>query len=458
MRRIGRHRRRKLNRIIVLSAFCLLFVITAGYAAFSTNISLHVKGNILEGTRVIQVWDENSKADFHSDYYKQNILTITFLNNNNVPENAVESWNVSEDKEKGTVKAWVVPNSSDSSKYDLYIGAKGKVIANEDSSNIFYDFRGVKEINFDNNYDTSNATNMTNLFRNCTSLTEIDLSSFDTSNVTNMYAMFCMWDSVLNLTPENKLEHIKFGHNFITDNVTNMRSMFAGLTELKELDLSNFNTKNVTTMYHMFTDCKNLVILDIGNFNTSKVTDMGGMFLGCRSLATLDVSSFDTSKVINMEDMFERCTSLTDLNLSNLDTSNVTNMGGMFNMWYGNENGECLNSNLKELDVSNFNTSKVRNMRDMFACSNVSEIKGLENFNTSNVTDMYHMFANSKNLTELNLCSFDTRKATKMEKMFGASPKLKKVYVGSNWITSQANTSDLFGGCSISSVTTGQCE
>ena len=457
MRRIGRHRRRKLNRIIVLSAFCLLFVITAGYAAFSTNISLHVKGNILEGTRVIQEWDENSQTDFHSDFYKQNIVSITFLNNNNVPENAVESWNVSEDKEKGTVKAWVVPNSSDSSKYDLYIGAKGKVIANEDSSNIFYDFRGVKEINFDNNYDTSNAIDMSRMFLNCTSLTELDLTSFDTSNVTSMYAMFCMWDSVLNLTPENKLEHIKFGHNFITDNVTNMRSMFAGLTELKELDLSNFNTKNVTTMYHMFTDCKNLVILDIGNFNTSKVIDMGGMFLGCRSLATLDVSSFDTSKVTNMEDMFERCTSLTDLNLSNLDTSNVTNMGGMFNMWYGNENGECLNSNLKELDVSNFNTSKVRNMRDMFACSNVSEIKGLENFNTSNVTDMYHMFANSKNLTELNLCSFDTRKATNMQRMFGASPKLRKVYVGPNWMTSQADASDLFGGCSISSVTTGQC-
>ena len=406
MRRIGRLRRRKLNRIIVLSAFCLLFVITAGYAAFSTNISLHVKGNILEGTRVIQKWDENSQTDFHSDFYKQNIVSITFLNNNNVPENAVESWNVSENKEKGTVKAWVVPSSEDTSKYDLYIGAKGKVIANENSGYVFYDFRGVKEINFDNNYDTSNATNMTNLFRNCTSLTEIDLTSFDTSNVTSMYAMFCMWDSVLNLMPENKLEHIKFGHNFITDNVTNMRDMFAGLTELKELDVSNFNTSNVTTMYHMFNSCS----------------------------------------------------SLTELNVSSFDTSNVTDMQGMFSMWYGNENGECLNSNLKELDVSNFNTAKVRNMRDMFACSNVSEIKGLENFNTSNVTDMYHMFANSKNLTELNLCSFDTRKATNMQRMFGASPKLRKVYVGPNWMTSQADASDLFGGCSISSVTTGQCE
>ena len=432
MRRIGRLRRRKLNRIIVLSAFCLLFVITAGYAAFSTNISLHVKGNILEGTRVIQKWDENSQTDFHSDFYKQNIVSITFLNNNNVPENAVESWNVSENKEKGTVKAWVVPSSEDTSKYDLYIGAKGKVIANENSGYVFYDFRGVKEINFDNNYDTSNAIDMSRMFLNCTSLTELDLTSFDTSNVTSMYAMFCMWDSVLNLMPENKLEHIKFGHNFITDNVTNMRDMFAGLTELKELDVSNFNTSNVTTMYHMFNSCS--------------------------SLTELNVSSFDTSNVTDMNAMFEDCAGLTELNIGSFDTSNVTDMQGMFSMWYGNENGECLNSNLKELDVSNFNTAKVRNMRDMFACSNVSEIKGLENFNTSNVTDMYHMFANSKNLTELNLCSFDTRKATNMQRMFGASPKLRKVYVGPNWMTSQADASDLFGGCSISSVTTGQCE
>ena len=431
MRRIRRHRKKKLNKIIVLSAFCLLFVITAGYAAFSTNISLHVKGNILEGTRVIQEWDENSQTDFHSDFYKQNIVSITFLNNNNVPENVVESWNVSEDKEKGNVKAWVVPNSSDSSKYDLYIGAKGKVIANEDSSKVFYNFRGVKEINFDNNYDTSNATNMAWMFRCCTNLKSIDLSSLDTSNVTDMSDLFSMWDSIQDNFAENKLEHIKFGNNFITDNVQNMRSMFAGLSELKELDVSDFNTSNVTTMYHMFTGCKGLETLDVSNFNTSKVTDM--------------------------EQMFDCCTSLTELDLSNFDTSNVTNMAAMFSMWYGNENGECLISNLKELDVSNFNTSKVTDMNNMFSCSNVPEIKGLENFDTNNVTTMYHMFAYSKNLTELNLCSFNTRKVTSMNWMFGASPKLQKIYVGPNWITTQANINAIFDGSGVSSVTTGQC-
>ena len=430
MRRIRRHRKKKLNKIIVLSAFCLLFVITAGYAAFSTNISLHVKGNILEGTRVIQVWDENSKADFHSDYYKQNILTITFLNNNNVPENAVESWNVSEDKEKGTVKAWVVPNSSDSSKYDLYIGAKGKVIANEDSSNIFYDFRGVKEINFDNNYDTSNAVDMSKMFLNCTNLQTLDLSSFDTSNVTSMYGMFCMWDTNINYFPTNNLLNITFGPNFNTSNVTDMQSMFAGLSELKELDVSNFNTSNVTTMYHMF--------------------------YGCQSLETLDVSNFDTSKVTNMENMFAQCKNLSELDVSNFDTSKVINMKNMFNMWDDKINA-CSNNNLKLLNLSNFDTSRVTDMSGMFSCSDVSEIKGLQNFNTNNVKNMGRMFFECKNITMLNLCSFNTSNVTYMLGMFYDTYSLKNIYVGSNWIITNADTRDMFAGSGVSSVTTGQC-
>ncbi len=430
MRRIGRHRRRKLNRIIVLSAFCLLFVITAGYAAFSTNISLHVKGNILEGTRVIQEWDKNSQTDFHSGFYKQNIVSITFLNNNNVPENAVESWNVSEDKEKGTVKAWVVPNLSDSSKYDLYIGAKGKVIANEDSSNIFYDFRGVKEINFDNNYDTSNATNMTNLFRNCTSLTEIDLSSFDTSNVTDMSAMFTMWE---NQNLDNNLQKIIFGSNFDTSKVTNMRSMFTNCNKIKDIDLSMFDTSNVTDMYNMFCECNSLEYLDVSNFNTNKVTNMEGMFQGCMSLTTLDVSTFDTS--------------------------NVTKMSSMFSMAGSDRTMDSATSKLITIDVSNFNTSKVTSMAGMFQYNkNLKEIKGLEDFDTSNVVNMNAMFSRLQSIKELNLCSFNTSKVTDMAYMFDYGYKLEHVYVGAGWNTSNViNGTGMWGMSNISDVTRGQC-
>ena len=343
MRRIGRHGRRKLNRIIVLSAFCLLFVITAGYAAFSTNISLHVKGNILEGTRVIQEWDENSQTDFHSDFYKQNIVSITFLNNNNVPENAVESWNVSEDKERGTVKAWVVPNSSDSSKYDLYIGAKGKVIANEDSSNIFYDFRGVKEISFDNNYDTSNAINMLAMFRLCTSLTTLDLSSFDTSKVTNMHGMFNMYDPALGSSSSGNLTLLDLS-GFNTSNVTDMNRMFANNTNLISIKgIESFNTSNVISMQNMFDYCTSLTELNLSNFDTQNVTDMAYMFHSV-GINLLNLCSFDTSNVVDMSYMFEYMDSITSINVgTKWNTSKVTNNEKMF---YGSKvssvtTGQC---------------------------------------------------------------------------------------------------------------------
>ena len=368
-RSIGRYKRKKQKKFLIIGSLSLLLFLCVGYAAFSTNLSITAKGNIKEQTRVIQAWTSTDQTDFHSDFYKENIVSVTFLDNNNVPSNATESWNVSEDKENGGVMAWVIPNNNDNTKYDLYIGAKGGVIANEDSSYLFREFRSVVSIEFNNNFDTSNVVNMGQMFNNCTSLVQLDLSSFDTTNVTSMFSMFCMWDNALSAVPDNKLISIKFGENFKTNNVTDMRSMFAGLTELRTLDVSNFDTSNVTTMFHMFMSCQSLTELNVSNFNTSQVTDMSMMFNDCQNLVAL--------------------------NLSNFDTSNVENMSGMF--W------DC------------------------------------------------------RNLINLNLCTFDTSKVINMSQMFQNTFNLQHVYVGSNWSTSQADTTYMFRYSSVSSVTTGQC-
>ena len=46
MRRTRRKREKYKKKIIVISVFLFLIIMTSGYAAFSTNISLHAKGNI----------------------------------------------------------------------------------------------------------------------------------------------------------------------------------------------------------------------------------------------------------------------------------------------------------------------------------------------------------------------------------------------------------------------------
>ena len=144
------------------------------------------------------------------------------------------------------------------------------------------------------NIDTSQCTNMGDMFYECAALTSLDLSSLDTSQVTYT------------------------------------RYMFKNCTALTSLNLSNFNTSKVTDMDQMFYGCEALTSLNLSNFNTSQVTNMRYMFYGCDALTSLDLSNFDTSKVINMYEMFYSCNALTSLNLSNFDTSKVTNMGDMF--------------------------------------------------------------------------------------------------------------------------------
>ena len=317
----------KQRKILIITSLSLLLFLCVGYAAFSTNLSITAKGNVKEKSRVIQSWEETSQTDFHSDFYKENIVSATFLDNNNVPSSATESWNVSEDKKHGGVLAWVIPNNNDNTKYDLYIGAKDGVIANKDSSFLFYNFQNVKEINFNDNYDTSNSADMSKMFHNCISLVSLDLSNFDTRNVTSMYAMFCMWNNDNFL--QNSLNFIIFGENFITSSVIDMRSMFAGLIKLQNLDLSNFDTSNVTDMYHMFLHCHSLTKLDLSNFDTSNVINMENMFGACNNLTELNLCSFNTKKVTNMKWMFQYTTVLKNVYVSSnwstsqADTSNI---------------------------------------------------------------------------------------------------------------------------------------
>ncbi|MCJ1980934.1 BspA family leucine-rich repeat surface protein [Lactococcus piscium] len=101
-----------------------------------------------------------------------------------------------------------------------------------------------------------------------------------------------------------------------TSDVTDMGDMFYDCYNLKQLDLSNFNTTKVNTISYMFFFCKSLTSLDLSKFNTKTITDMRAVFLACKSLKSLDLSGFDTSKVTTMKDMFDRAP-LSSLKLSN---------------------------------------------------------------------------------------------------------------------------------------------
>jgi len=116
--------------------------------------------------------------------------------------------------------------------------------------------------------------------------------------------------------------------------VTNMSYIFRNCSSLLSLpDISKWNTNNVTDMSDMFCGCSSLLSLpDISKWNTNNATDMWNMFDGCSSLLSLpDISKWNTNNVTNMSDMFDGCSSLLSLpDISKWKTNNVTNMSNMF--------------------------------------------------------------------------------------------------------------------------------
>lgn len=321
-----------------------------------------------------------------------------------------------------------------------------------DMSDMFFNCSGLTSLNV-SSFNTENVTNMSSLFAGCNGLTSLNLSNFNTAKVTNMSGMFynCSGLTSLNLS------------NFDTENVTSMSSLFWGCSGLTSLNVSNFNTANVTSMSYMFYNCSGLTSLNVSNFNTANVTNMGYMFYNCSGVTSLNVSNFNTENVTNMYGMFYNCSGLTSLNVTNFNTENVTSMGYMF---YNCNSLALLDvsnfdtSNvttmvymfarcfaLTSLDVSSFNTSKVKMMQCMFyLCRELTSLD-VSSFDTSNVTQMGWMFRNCGKLTTLNLSNFNTENVTWMASMFDACYSLENLDISSFNTEKVTNMNSMFTYC-----------
>ena len=79
----------------------------------------------------------------------------------------------------------------------------GKLYANPNSSRMFYGFTSVTNITGLELLDTSEVTDMSNMFSKCKSLRALDISSFNTSKVTDMSYMFAYGNQLRSLNISN---------------------------------------------------------------------------------------------------------------------------------------------------------------------------------------------------------------------------------------------------------------
>ena len=369
----------------------------------------------------------------------------------------------------------------------------------------FSNLKALTTIEGFENLNTSAATDMSWMFYDCSSLTELNLSNLNTSSVTDMTRMF---EGCSSLTYLNVF-------NFNTSSVTNMSWMFKNCSGLKELNVSNFNTSKVTDMNQMFYNCSGLKT--IINPNTWRCEQSQDMFKGCTQLngaVTYDGSKVDATMANFETGYFRNPNPKAYVQLSE-DKHTLTFFYDAYRKWRSGttwdidkksneiswkstpiwaetvvtkvvfddsfkvfiptttehwfyklsalttiEGLENLNtsevtdmsfmfsgcSSLTELNLSNFNTSAVKNMWGMFSgCSSLTSLN-VSNFNTSKVTDMDAMFYGCSGLTSLNLSNFNTSAVTSMNSMFEGCSSLKRIFNTNTWRCEKSQ--DMFKGCS----------
>ena len=279
------------------------YVFTASQGTSAVSCTYNLSVNALESKLFsTTAWDTllSRAADNKLVNSIDSILGVSFVDLSGRDMTGITTADYSANSDN-SVLAWF-----DSSSSTLYIGGYEKIIA---GSSLYYAFDSGKNINSITGIemlDTSNVTDMGNMFNYCgknsTSFT-LDLGdNFDTSNVTRMSSMFmCCGQSSPVFT-------LNLGNKFDTSKVTYTNHMFMCCGEKSNvftLDLGDkFDTSNVKNMTNMFTRCgsaSKVFTLNLGNkFYTENVTiGMSIMFSSCGQSSEvfkeLDLSSFTIS-------------------------------------------------------------------------------------------------------------------------------------------------------------------
>ena len=294
----------------------------------------------------------------------------------------------------------------------------------------------------------------------------------------------------------SKLKEVENSKYLNTSQVTDMTMMFYECSSLTELNLTSFNTANVTIMNYMFEGCSSMKTLNLLWFETTKAGSTRGMFRNCSSLTTIYCNTnwwsggaLGTAEKFNYGIMFEGCTALKGGNGTTCNgTDNIDILyarpdgvggnkgyfthkdvsakiyavlepdGKTMTFYYDGKiearHGKHYAWGIWEDVVTKavFHES-CKDFKPVYLSGlfydflKLETIENLNYLNTEMSTSLSNMFKGCKALTSVDVSSFDTKNATTMEGMFMDCEALTTLDV-SNFNTEKVLTmNDMFYGC-----------
>lgn len=154
-------------------------------------------------------------------------------------------------------------------------------------------------------WNTRNMTEMCRMFSGCETVTKIDVSGWKTASCEYMNDMFY----------GAGITEIKVsGAGWDTGKLAYSYNMFKDCTKLTQIDLSTWDVSKLKDTSSMFEN-SGLTSIDLSAWDKSIVTDTGSMFLGCAALASVNINGWNLSSLGSSDYMFSGCTALTELTI-----------------------------------------------------------------------------------------------------------------------------------------------
>jgi len=383
------------------------------------------------------------------------LITGTDENIINTENSSIRSfkWSSGEPLEENKSTSHIVSTSS--SKYPVYIWLTNgtaylwseslSVNLNNDSSYMFSGLIGIESLDLYEDLhisDTSNISNIKNMFSGLKNITSLDLSNMDVSNVLNMSNVFNGCENL------NKIDISTWN----TNKCKNFSGMFSNCKTIKSLDIKNLDTANNEDFSYMFNECQNLENVNVRNFNVSNGKDFSYMFKNCEKLSSIDTSKWINTKVENLESTFDGVKLVKSLDVSGFKTNNCKNFNHTF------ANAEAL----LEIDLTNFDTSfavdskdqsnNIKNNSLFLNCKSIEKILFGSKCTFENLTNFAEMFKGCEKLKTIDLYSFDTTKATNLSSMFYNCKELIDINFGNFLTTNVTDLSSMFYDCQKISI------
>ena len=278
----------------------------------------------------------------------------------------------------------------------------------------------------------------------------------------------------------SKMTTIEGLENLNTSLAVTMNQMFKDCSSLTVLDLTSFDISSLVSAYSMFNGCKSLttIICNDDWSASTKLTSSGGMFVYCNELVGGKGTVFNgdpweltdkryarpdggtsapgyfTKKDAMVYTVFDEATgTLTYRYDDQYDVSNpyveiydpVNHPDAVrFTSYDKKVLKAVVDPSMKNAELTSLNSMFFggAGSTGITALSKMKSIEGLENLNTANVTDMSNMFLGCNAIESLDVSTFNISKVTNMTFMFNSCYALMTIYCSEDWSASPALTTD----------------